>query len=68
MYELFLIFLGCVIGFIAHLIMSTRRKYDGMFVVDDSDEETTRWTLQYDGDPTEIPKKKFVLFRVHIKK
>ncbi len=27
---------------------------DGAFIVDDSDPETTRWILQYDGNPDDL--------------
>lgn len=27
---------------------------DGKFIVDDTNEDTTKWTLKYDGDPNEI--------------
>lgn len=40
-------------------------KYDGRFIVDDSDYETTRWTLDVDIDPKTIPDKKEIRLKVY---
>lgn len=39
-------------------------KVDGMFIVDDSDDETTRWILDVKIDPKTIPNKKEVRLKV----
>ena len=52
--------LGLLIGV---LIMA--KAYDGtMLIENNNDDEKTMWTLQYDGDPYEIPKKKSVRFKI----
>lgn len=42
----------------------TTIKVDGMFIVDDSDDETTRWILDVKVDPKTIPNKKEVRLKV----
>lgn len=42
----------------------TTIKVDGMFIVDDSDDETTRWILDVKIDPKTIPNKKEVRLKV----
>lgn len=62
-------FMGFVLGWIIYAVLTkVLPKYDGVIFVDDSDEEKTRWTLQYNRDPSDIPTKKKVVFRVHIEK
>ena len=39
-------------------------KVDGMFIVDDTNDETTRWILDVKVDPETIPNKKEVRFKV----
>lgn len=39
-------------------------KVDGMFIVDDSDEKTTRWILDVTVDPKNIQNKKDVRLKV----
>lgn len=39
-------------------------KVDGMFIVDDSDDKTTRWVLDVKVDPKTIPNKKEVRLKV----
>ena len=39
-------------------------KVDGMFIVDDSDDKTTRWILDVTVDPKNIPNKKDVRLKV----
>lgn len=41
-------------------------KIDGVFHIDDTNEEKTRWTLQMHSEPEDIKKKKCVRFRVHV--
>lgn len=36
----------------------------GTFLIDDTDPETTRWTLQYNGDPNELKPGDKVTFEV----
>ena len=42
----------------------TTLKVDGMFIVDDSNDETTRWILDVNFDPKDIPNKKEVRLKV----
>ncbi len=55
-----------VIGglFVGFLIGRASKKFDGIFVVDDSDYETTRWTLDMKTDPESIPNKKEIRLKV----
>lgn len=39
-------------------------KSDGMFIVDDSDDETTKWILDVAIDPASIPSRKEIHLRV----
>lgn len=39
-------------------------KMDGLFIVDDSDTETTRWVLDVKIDPKTIPSKKWIRLKV----
>lgn len=41
-----------------------RTKNDGLFIVDDSDDKTTRWTLDVKIDPKEIPNKKEIRLKI----
>jgi hypothetical protein len=61
---IFFIF-GLVLGASAYILLSkVFTRVDGRFIVDDNDPETTRWTLEMNGDPNDIPKKKRVIFSV----
>lgn len=39
-------------------------KVNGRFIVDESDENITRWTIDVDFDPKELPDKKEVRLKV----
>lgn len=52
---------GAIIGF---LIGRKRSKFDGIFIVDDADYETTRWTLDMKIDPKTIPNRKEIRLKV----
>lgn len=60
------ILLCFLLGFLLGRLNGSRS--DGVIVVDDSDEETTHWTLQYNKDPNDLPKKKSIRLRVHVLK
>lgn len=68
------IWLWVLIGMIMGIVLSALYrsvilpKCDGTIVIDDSDEEKTKWQLIYDGDPNDISNKKSIRFRVHIEK
>jgi len=53
--------LGLILGLgIYILLCKVFTRVDGTFIIDDSDPETTRWTLQMKTDPDNIAKKKLV--------
>lgn len=57
--------LGLVLGLgICILLLRVFIRVDGTFVIDDSDPNTTRWTLQMNTDPDYISKKKIIHMRV----
>lgn len=56
---------GLVLGASMYILLSkVFARVDGKFIIDDSDPETTQWTLKMDKDPTEIPKQKKVILNV----
>lgn len=56
---------GLVLGLgICILLFRVFIRVDGIFVIDDTDPNTTRWTLQMNTDPNNISKKKIVRMRV----
>lgn len=62
---LILLILILIVAFcVGVLIGRSNRKFDGMFIVNDSDEEITRWILDVNIDPMDIPKKKEVRLKV----
>ena len=65
----FLIWVGIGLSFwclVAGLI--SHFHYDGILLVDDTDEQKTNWTLQVKTDPENIPKKKSIRLQVHVQK
>lgn len=61
--------IGFVLGAFSYAVFTKIfHRSDGIFLVDDSDEEKTRWTLRYNSDPNDILKKRFVRFEVHLDK
>lgn len=69
------IHIGLVIGLMALCYIvgyvvgrASQNKNAGIFLVDDSDDEKTRWTLDVHMDPDDIPKKKYLRFRVFVQK
>lgn len=64
----FLVFALIAVSFLGIGILIGRvcSRFDGLFLVDDSDEETTRWTLDVRIDPKTIPNKKEI--RLQVKK
>lgn len=59
----FLVIAGtlCIGFFIGRLT----KKVDGRFIVDNSDGDKTRWTIDVDFDPETLPKKKEVRLKVY---
>lgn len=62
-YAIFFI-LGLVLGLGMHILLRVFIGVDGVFIIDDGDPTTTRWTLQMKTDPREISKKKYVKMKV----
>lgn len=57
--------LGLIFGLGMYiLLLKAFRRVDGTLIVNDEDPETTRWTLQMNIDPREIPKKKIIFMDV----
>lgn len=55
--------IGMIVGYaLAHIL--TLRKRDGLFILDDSDPNTTRWILDVKIDPDEIKNKKEIRLKV----
>ena len=67
--DLISVCIGIIIGFVigAAFAVFVGLYYDGELIVDDSDDETTHWTLQYNKDPMNITKRKSIRFRVKTK-
>lgn len=59
--------LGLVLGLGIHILLRVFIGVDGVFIIDDGDSETTRWTLQMKTNPTEISHKKNVYMTVKMK-
>lgn len=55
---------GLVLGLGMHILLRVFTPVDGVFVIDDGDPETTRWTLQMRSDPHKISEKKYVIMKV----
>lgn len=61
-----LICMCCMIGgILIGMYIGTRVKHvDGLFIVDENNDEAIRWVLDMKIDPEEIPKKKEVRLKV----
>lgn len=57
-------FVGITMFCIGVFIGKHWKKTDGMFIVNDSDVEVTRWTLDVNIDPKTIPNKKEIRLKV----
>lgn len=57
---------GCFVGFGVGYFAARTKKYDGTFVVDEKYADRTKWYLNVDCDPDEIPKRKTLRFRVQV--
>lgn len=56
-------------GLIGYLIGNSSKVKDaGIFLIDDTDSEKTKWTLDVHMDPDDIPKKKHLRFKVYVQK
>lgn len=62
-YGIFFI-LGLVLGLGMHILLRVFIGVDGIFIIDDGDPSTTRWTLQMRIDPMELSKKKYIKMKV----
>lgn len=62
-YAVFFIF-GLVLGLGIHILLRVFTPVDGIFIVDDGDPETTRWTLQMRTDPHKIKEKKHIVMKI----
>lgn len=62
-----LFFIGIVIGIALCLIVG-RVRSNGVLIVDDNDEQKTKWILQVNTDPEKIPKKRSIRLQVHVQK
>ncbi len=62
--DLVLFFTGIAIFFIGFFAGRGFTKVEGLFIIDDSDEETQRWTLDAKIPPEEISKRKKITFKV----
>ena len=60
------IFVLCfVIGLlIGYIFGNGSNRSDGLLIIDDCGEETTKWTLDVKTDPNKIPNKKEIRLRV----
>lgn len=57
--------LGLILGSGCYILLSkVFTRVDGVFIVDDGDSETTRWTLEMKTDPYKIAEKKIVHMKV----
>lgn len=63
-----LLLIGMCIGFLVGLWILKGSKMDGRLIIDESNSDKTRWTLDIDREPEEIKKKKVIQFTVYIKK
>lgn len=52
------------INFIITSFSHSKQKYDGLFILDDSDPNITRWILDVKMDPDEIKNKKEIHLKV----
>lgn len=54
--------IGMVVGYVVRTLLPN--KNNGLFILDDSDPETTRWILDMRMDPDEIKNKKEIRLKV----
>lgn len=68
MIEIIMIFSGgLLIGSLLGYYFGVRlKKSDGVIIIDDSNETTTRWDLKVNSVVEEIPKKKRIIFSVQV--
>lgn len=55
---------GLVLGLGMHILLRVFIGVDGVFIIDDGDPTTTRWTLQMRTDPNELSKKKYIKMKI----
>lgn len=59
-----LVLIGGLLFGVGFVLGQIGRKTDGMFIVDDNDDETTRWILDVKIDPKTIPNRKEIRLKV----
>lgn len=61
----FFFILGLILGLGIYVLLSkVFTRVDGTFIIDDSDPNTTRWTLQMNTEPKNVASKKMVHMKV----
>lgn len=70
MIEVIMIFAGGVLlgGLLGSYFGIRLKKPDGVLIVDDSNEQTTKWDLKVNSMVEEIPNKKRIIFSVDVVK
>lgn len=68
MIEVIMIFSGGLLigGLLGYYFGIRLKKPDGVIIVDDSNETTTKWDLKVNSVVEEIPKKKRIIFSVQV--
>lgn len=56
---------GFLLGYVKPHFSNEKRNYDGLFILDDSDDSKTRWILDMKMDPDEIKNKKEIHLKVY---
>lgn len=60
-----IVIIVAIAAFLLGIFIGSRLSHvDGMFIVNDTDEETTRWILDVKIDPKTIPNKKEIRLKV----
>lgn len=59
---IFIIF-GCLLGIIIGILIKKKR-YDGLFIIDDSDDEITKWVIDIKYNPEILYNKKEIRLKV----
>ena len=71
---IFLVGVGVFFGYLIGVGVSNyehykyERKPNGFIIIDESNENKTKWDLHVNTDPDKIPKMKSILLEVHVKK
>lgn len=62
--NLLIFVLSILFSFIIGAYFGRKKYQDGLFIIDDSDNEDIRWILDMSIDPKTIPTKKTILLKV----